>query len=339
MEYPSIGTPPAGSIRFNTDSSKMEIYNGDKWWEIDSTSPEVQTGGTRGVITGGRSNGSGVTHIQYVNIDSTGNFADFGDLSEDKRVPMAMGSRVEGRICGGLDSSYSANVDKITIASTGNATDTIDLTQARYNGAAMASSTRAVCAGGDISGAETVTIDYMTFGNDQNFVDFGDLTDDRQSFGGCSNGTRGVTMGGHDAPARVNYMDYITISTLGNGADFGDMIATRATNQGVMSNAVRGLAFGGSAPGPVAGDINTIEYITIATLGNATDFGDVTGTGGDRAGCASPTRAICALGASNSDTTVNYVQIMTTGNSIDFGDLNQGTYEASALSNGHGGLG
>ena len=40
---------PAGSIRFNTDSSKMEIYNGEKWWEIDSTSPQEQIGGTRGV--------------------------------------------------------------------------------------------------------------------------------------------------------------------------------------------------------------------------------------------------------------------------------------------------
>ena len=46
---------PAGSIRFNTDSSKMEIYNGDKWWNIDSTSPNEQTGGTRGIISGGGS--------------------------------------------------------------------------------------------------------------------------------------------------------------------------------------------------------------------------------------------------------------------------------------------
>ena len=49
-EYPSLGTPPAGSIRFNTDSSKMEIYNGEAWWEIDSTSPVQQTGATRGVL-------------------------------------------------------------------------------------------------------------------------------------------------------------------------------------------------------------------------------------------------------------------------------------------------
>ena len=43
----------AGSIRFNTDSSKLEIYNGEAWWEIDSTSPDEQTGGTRGIVLGG----------------------------------------------------------------------------------------------------------------------------------------------------------------------------------------------------------------------------------------------------------------------------------------------
>ena len=338
-EQRPIQPTPVGALRFNTDSAKLEYFDGNQYVNITTDSPEQNTGGTRGLIVGGRSNGSGVTHMQFANIDTTGNFQDFGDLTEDKRVPIGMGNRVEGRICGGLDSSYSANVDKITIASQGNATNTIDLTQSIYNGAAIASSTRGIRAGGADGSGETNTIDYMTFGNDQNFVDFGDLHDDRQSCGGCSSPTRGIIMGGFDAPARINYIDYITISTLGNSANFGDLLATRSPNQGVMSNAVRGLAFGGGAPGPVAGDTNTIEFITIATLGNAMDFGDVTGTGGDRAGCSSTTRAICALGASNSDTTVNYVQIMSTGNSIDFGDLNQGTYEAGALSNGHGGLG
>ena len=37
-EYPSLEVN-SGSIRFNTDSAKMEIYNGEQWWEIDSTSP------------------------------------------------------------------------------------------------------------------------------------------------------------------------------------------------------------------------------------------------------------------------------------------------------------
>ena len=43
-------TVPSGSIRFNTDSLKLEIYNGEAWFEINATSPELHTGGTRGVF-------------------------------------------------------------------------------------------------------------------------------------------------------------------------------------------------------------------------------------------------------------------------------------------------
>ena len=77
-EYPSLDTAPAGSIRFNTDSGKMEIYNGEQWWNIDSTSPTEQTGGTRGFFHGGL-NPSLTDTINHVNVATTGNATDFGD--------------------------------------------------------------------------------------------------------------------------------------------------------------------------------------------------------------------------------------------------------------------
>ena len=49
-EHPSLETATSGSIRFNTDSRRLEIYNGEQWFEIDATSPEEQTGGTTGMI-------------------------------------------------------------------------------------------------------------------------------------------------------------------------------------------------------------------------------------------------------------------------------------------------
>ena len=58
----------AGSIRFNTDSSRLEIYNGEAWFEIDATSPEQQTGGTRGLGAGGEPY---TDTIEYWNISST----------------------------------------------------------------------------------------------------------------------------------------------------------------------------------------------------------------------------------------------------------------------------
>ena len=70
----------AGAIRFNTDSSQMEIYDGNQWTGILATSPEQRTGGTRMIFMGG-TDGSGVVNvIQFVNVETTGDATDFGDL-------------------------------------------------------------------------------------------------------------------------------------------------------------------------------------------------------------------------------------------------------------------
>ena len=77
MEKPSLDTAKAGAIRFNTDSSQLEIYDGNQWTGILATSAQQQTGGTRGLWFGGNSPDRDT--IQFVNIDSTGNAVDFGD--------------------------------------------------------------------------------------------------------------------------------------------------------------------------------------------------------------------------------------------------------------------
>ena len=51
--------------------------------------------------------------------------------------------------------------------------------------------------------------------------------------------------------------------------DFGDLLSAY-TNPGTSSNSVRGIFTGGSP------DKGTIQYITIASTGDATDFGDLT---------------------------------------------------------------
>ena len=94
--------------------------------------------------------------------------------------------------------------------------------------------------------------------------------------------------------------------------------------------------------------VNTLDFVTIATLGNAVDFGDATTstvTYG-RAVSTSPTRLVAACGGyiSGSPYNINnmdYVQIMTTGNTIDFGDgvIAGGIEGPIGFSNGHGGLG
>ena len=94
----------AGSIRFNTESSRLEIYNGETWWSIDSTSPKEQTGGTRGLWVAGN-NPTYHDEIQYANIDTTGNTIDFGDISEALSQVNLLCDRTRGVCGGGYDGS------------------------------------------------------------------------------------------------------------------------------------------------------------------------------------------------------------------------------------------
>ena len=71
---------PTGAIRYNTDSNKMECFDGTKWWEVAVSSPDLN-GGARGVVLGGQETPGGTKNvIQYITILTTGNAIDFGDL-------------------------------------------------------------------------------------------------------------------------------------------------------------------------------------------------------------------------------------------------------------------
>ena len=352
MEHPSYDTPPAGSIRFNTDSSKMEIYNGDKWWEIDSTSPYEQTGGTRGIFAGGYVQGGGNNDtIEFINVDTTGNATDFGNLTQSRRQQGGSGAdRTRGVFLGGRASPANRDeIDYITIASTGNATDFGNLTESGgSNGGTASNYIRALSHSGQRGATGTTklnTIDYITIQSTGNAVDFGDATQAVVTqAGGLNSPTRGVFAGGY-TPTQVNTIEYITFSTLGNAADFGDLTHT-VRRPGGGSNAVRGIIAGGNNhDGSNHIGLNNIDYITIATLGDSKDFGDLTSTANTDTAAAACSRTRAAIFHSDTSTpnvtnTIDYVQIMTTGNATDFGDTTTGdVWGKGGCSNGHGGLG
>ena len=74
----------------------------------------------------------------------------------------------------------------------------------------------------------------------------------------------------------VNTIDFITIATEGNATDFGDLTDQRRNVTG-NSNGVRGTFSSGTTGGSGTGNnLNIIDFITIASTGNASDFGDLT---------------------------------------------------------------
>ena len=82
---------------------------------------------------------------------------------------------------------------------------------------------------------------------------------------------------------------------------------------------VRGVKGGGSNPGT-----DVIEFITISTLGNSQDFGDLTVSAKAQSGAASRTRGLFAAGDSPNTNRIDFITIASTGNAQDFGDIASG---------------
>jgi hypothetical protein len=66
-----------------------------------------------------------------------------------------------------------------------------------------------------------------------------------------------------------------------------------------------------------------MDYVTMSSAGNATDFGDMTLARRSHGACSSATRGLNAGGFTGSVNTnsIDYVTIASTGNATDFGDL------------------
>ena len=335
MEQSPLQPTPVGAFRFNTDSSKLEYYDGNQWVNVTSDSPEVQTGGTRGVYYGGGDPGRDDV-IQYINIDTTGNAIDFGNAAAGNIWGSGgVGSRTRGVFWAG-ENQYT-KLDFVTFASTGNATSFGTGTSSN-GGSGVNNSTRGVFA---LSGGNV--LEYITIASLGNAVDFGDCIGVLTNEAPMNSPTRGILAGGYGAnpyphPAT---MDYITTATLGNAGDFGDLTSNVSAAAG-GGNAVRGLVMGGKTfPSPATVYYNIIQYVTMATLGNTIDFGDINDSVAQNVGVSSPTRAVSMGGnkAPGDIDIIDYVQIMTTGNALDFGNLLAARRGGSGASNGNGGLG
>jgi hypothetical protein len=195
---------------------------------------------------------------------------------------------------------------------------------------------RMVWGGGHSNGAHKNVIDYVAIATLGNATDFGDLTRTTQNHGSMAGGGRVLFAGGDVNGAYQNTIDYITVAALGNATDFGDLLAgTGAIGGGGTSDASRGIIFGGYVGG--IGLINVIQYVTIAALGNATDFGDLLATQDSIGSCCDGSRAVAAAySASVSD--MQYVTVATAGNATAFGSLTEQQKNAHGSANDTRGL-
>lgn len=279
-----------GSIRFNTSTKVLEQYNGSSWVTLASESSTSN----RGVFGGGYDFWPNFENrISYVYVQSSGPLSEeayFGDLSNRS---------------------------------------------AFYASHNCASSTRGIFPGtyNDSTGGayNTNTIEYVTIAVKGNATDFGDLYVARHACASCSSSTRGIFGGGttySPAATGANTMDYITIASTGNALYFGDFLEGGRSYTGGLSSTTRGIFAGGTTV-PNTGRLNIINYVTIASTGNATDFGDLSATRSESASVSSNTRGVFMSGVTDnaydynrsSTRTSEYVTIASTGTAVFFGFL------------------
>ena len=133
-----------------------------------------------------------------------------------------------------------------------------------------------------------------------------------------------------------SFYDTIKFSTLGTSTGFGELTQKRNGACGA-GNAVRGVFSGGYLGGST--HKNTIDYVTLASEGNAIDFGDRTFSGSYSSSASNSVRVVSVGGFTPSYlNTEEFITIATTGNAQDFGDSAVGS-AAGAVSDSHGGLG
>lgn len=145
-------------------------------------------------------------------------------------------------------------------------------------------------------------------------------------------GTRHV-YASYNSANSLNTIEYFSSAANAGAtaADFGDLTVARVLSASTSST-TRGLFIGSISQSSTPSTGNVIDYITIATTGNATDFGNLYFS--EQSGsyvleamnaAGNGTRGIIFggySGWSGNKNNIEYVTIANTGNAADFGDLN-----------------
>jgi hypothetical protein len=352
-----------GSLRFNTDSAKLEYFRGNTigWTEIEASSHElggaatsgsIDGTGTRAIFAGGYiAPGPCFNNTDAITIETLGNTIDFNNLTASKTGGYTLGNSTRSVYAGGRLSTTpsGSSTDEISFCTFSTQNDYSDsggdLSASKTFGTGLCNETRGLFAGGSVP-AYNNTIEYVTISALGNSIDFGDISYGKAGYAyGFSSTTRGIIAGG----VRVNTPDtdsynevgFVTISSTGNTTDFGDLNYDKYEG-GAGSSATRGVVMAGYGPNYT----NMIEFCTMATTGNFIDFGDLTNLNGNgKYSASSKTRAVVGGGYSTPQAdysnTIEFVNIATTGNGVDFGDFINFGRRASSFNNscnGHGGL-
>ena len=310
-------------------------------------------GSGRGVFAGSYTPSSPNTTntMNLIQISTTGNATDFGDTA-DAGSHGSTSNSTRGVFNYGDVPNSIVRMDYTIISSIGNVNNFGDLSFVTRDGPfGSGDNTRGILGGsaggpsnmGGSPGKGVTFIDYITFATTGKSQRYGDLTVARRGVSSCSSPTRTVWGGGYIKPQNhTDTVDFITTQTGGTAIKFGELTQSRG-HMGSASSPTRGAWGGGSIyPGSSYTLYDIIDYVTLATLGDAIDFGNLLAAKHFTTATASNSIRGVWAGSSTDPSTLNVIEYITfasTGNAVDFGDLTTLQYSGAGASDSHGGLG
>ena len=315
---------------------------------------EMRGGRGRGVFGTGYNNApnSSLNSMQFVTIATTGNTEDFGDLADSSIAKGSFGSATRGFFAGGdsVPGQQDNKAIEFTIfSSSGGGNDFGDMTSTKAYLNGMSNDIRGFFVGGATT-PEYVnknTIEFVTMASTGDASDFGDLSTTTRNFSSAASNTRGIIQlgqTGNDNTKRL--IQFITLSTLGDAQDFGEVTTLAKNGPAAVASSTRACFMGGVGTTSNGAHVsNVIDFVTISTLGNAQDFGDMTVAVDALAGASNSTRGLHAGGRTGSpaaealQNVIGFITIASTGNASDFGDLVTPTRYLAGCSDSHGGIG
>ena len=199
----------------------------------------------------------------------------------------------------------------------------------------------------------TKTLNKFEIATTGNADDFGDSMVSKTKPGACASSTRGIFSGGQPgaSPYYITDIEYVITSSGGGGNDFGDLkkgrlksIDARRGSSAGSNDSTRGLIAGGNTPGD-GGARKSIDFITMASTGDSSDFGELMQERFDSmGGMGNGVRAVFAGGYSQTSPAATFFKMIDTvnvqsgGAATKFGELSATRGRTTNTSNSIRGL-
>ena len=233
--------------------------------------------GTKALFAGGPRSGSRTNDIEVITVSTPATATDFGGtLLSANSILDGIHSGSYGFFSGGETNSGYTDVVQTVVVDTGASAQSFGTLQTGVSQNGNVTDNSRVVRGGN-SGGSDFHLQYWSNVSMTTATDFGDWAGGTGIAGtAVGAGDRGIFWG----RTYNDYTDieYISIQTPSNATAFGNLLTNQLNNNGYgeyfsgsANNATRGTKFGGITNG----GSNEIQYITMDTLGNGQDFGDL----------------------------------------------------------------